>query len=143
MANRSTEIELKPSHVLGIDRNLNTGIYVLPDNTVVYFAGKNIVKHSFDAESRDQRFMPYTNKNSGDIECVAVTSNCTMMAYSLKLDASIIHMVDIANWTRKKQIALPNGYSPTVFSALAFSTNGKYLIAQGSTADSFLFYFDS
>ncbi|OHS96012.1 hypothetical protein TRFO_10184 [Tritrichomonas foetus] len=143
MANRGNEIDLKPSHVLGIDRNSNTGIYMLPDNTVVYFAGKNIVKHSFDAESRDQRFLPYTNKNSGDIECVAVTANCTMMAYSLKLDASIIHIVDIANWAKKKQIALPNGFSPTVFSALAFSSNGKYLIAQGNTSDSFLFYFDA
>lgn len=143
MANRGSEVDLKPSHVLGIDRNSNTGIYVLPDNTIVYFAGKNIVKHSFDAESRDQRFLPYTNKNSGDIECVAVTANCTMMAYSLKLDASIIHIVDIANWTKKKQIALPNGFSPTVFSALAFSSNGKYLIAQGNTSDSFLFYFDA
>ena len=67
MANRGTDVDIKPSHVLGIDRSPNTGIYMLPDNTVVYFAGKNIVKHSFDNESRDQRFIPYTNKNSGDI----------------------------------------------------------------------------
>lgn len=143
MANRGTDVDIKPSHVLGIDRSPNTGIYMLPDNTVVYFAGKNIVKHSFDNESRDQRFLPYTNKNSGDIECVAVTANCTLMAYSLKLDASIIHIVDIQNWVKKKQISLPNGYSPTVFSALAFSSNGKFLIAQGNTSDSFFFYFDA
>lgn len=139
MSTPSPQVGLQHYRILGIDRSPNTGIYMLNENAVVYFAGNNIVNHNL--ESKDQRFLPYTDTERGDVKCVAITANSTLLAYALEMDASIIHIIDIQSWVKKKSIVVPTGFSPTPFSALAFSTNGKYLIAQG-TAESLLFYFD-
>ncbi|KAH0788553.1 cilia- and flagella-associated protein [Histomonas meleagridis] len=71
-----------------------------------------------------------------------MTPNGTLFAYALALEASIIHIIDLQNWTLKKLITLPSGHPPTSFSCLAFSTNGKYLIAQSNSYESLLYYFD-
>jgi WD40 repeat protein len=134
------QVVLQHYRVLGIDRSPNTGIYMLNEQAVVYFAGNNLVLHNLD--TRDQRFLAYTDSERGDARCVAVTPNANMMAFALELDASIIHMVDLQSWSRRPSITLPSGWSPTPFSALAFSANGKFLIAQGASADAILFYFD-
>jgi hypothetical protein len=136
----STNIALQHFRVLGIDRSPNTGIYVLSEQVIVYFAGNNIVQHNL--ESKEQRFIAYTDSERGDAKCVAVTTNATLMAFALEMEASIIHIVDLQSWSRRPSINLPSGFSPTPFTALAFSGNSKFLIAQGTSADSTLFYFD-
>jgi WD40 repeat protein len=136
----SNLVSLQHYRSLGIDRSPNTGIYMLNEQAVVYFAGNNIVLHNLD--TREQRFLAYTDTERGDARCVAVTANATLMAFALELDASIIHMIDLQSWSRRQSITLQSGWSPTPFSALAFSGNGKFLIAQGASADATLFYFD-
>jgi WD40 repeat protein len=64
------------------------------------------------------------------------------MDFALELDASMIHVVDLQAWQRRPSIALQSGFSPTSFTCLAFSGNGKFLIAQGGIAESILHYFD-
>jgi WD40 repeat protein len=64
------------------------------------------------------------------------------MAFALELDASTIHIVDLQSWKRRNSIMLLSGFSLTPFIALVFSGNNKFLIAQGTSTDSLLFYFD-
>jgi len=143
MTTQANQIGLQHFRVLGIDRSSNTGVYMLNDNSVVYFSGNNIVSHNL--ENRDQRFLPYTDTSRGDVKSVAITPNTltgvALLAFSLELDASIIYLVDVMNWKRLKPITLPSSFTTMSFTALAFSSNGKFLIAQGNT-DSLLFYFD-
>ena len=133
-------VSLHHFRVLGIDRSPATGIYMLNEQTVVYFSGNNIVNHNL--ETNQQRFIAYTDTERGDAKCVAITPNGTLLAYALELDASIIHMIDLQTWQRRPVISLPNGFLPTPFSCLAFSSNGKFLIAQGASSESLLYYFD-
>ena len=137
----TNQIGLQLSHVLGIDRNPNTGIYMPNENTIIYFAGNNLVNHNL--ETHEQRFLPYTDNEKGDVKCVAVTPNITLLAYGLEIDASTIYIIDVTNWVKRKTpITLPAGSSPTTFSALAFSSNGKNLIAQGASSEALLYYFE-
>lgn len=142
MASNQGQVVLQHYRVWGIDRSQNTGVYMLGENTIVYFAGNNLVNHNL--ETKEQRFLPYTDASRGDIKCVAVTQitapGPTLLAYSLELDASIIYIVDISNWKRMRSITLSN--STVSFTSLAFSGNSKYLIAMCSS-DSQLFYFEA
>ena len=140
--NNNNQISLQHFKVLGIDRSPNTGIFILNDNNLVYFAGNNIVSHNLD--SKDQKFIPYTDPSRGDIKSVAITpsslSGISILAFSLELDGSTIYLVDIGAWKKLKPITL-SGFGAVTFSALAFSSNGRFLIAYGSS-DSNLYYFD-
>jgi WD40 repeat protein len=113
---------------------------MLNEQTVVYFAGNNLVLHNLD--TKEQRFLSYTDTERGEAKCVTVASTVTLMAFALELDASTIHMVDLQAWQRRPSISLPSGFSPTSFTCLAFSGNGKFLIGQGGTGESMLHYFD-
>jgi WD40 repeat protein len=135
-------VKLQPVRVVGIDHSRKTGIYVLSDDSVVYFAGNNIVEHNL--ESREQRFLPYTDAERGDATCVAVTTNAALMAFTLEMEGLTIHIVDIQNWKHRPSISLPirlSGGEITSFTALAFSGNNKFLIGQLS-GDSELLYFE-
>lgn len=138
---QANQISLEQFRVMGIDRSPNTGIYLLGETTVVYFAGNNIVSHNW--ELKKQKFLPYTDTARGDVKCVAVSpptqNGQVFLAYSLELDASIIYIVELNTLKRQKSITLPN--STMSFTALAFSAGARYLIAMGNT-DSQIFYFD-
>ena len=135
------QIGLQNFRVLGIDQSPNTGIYMLGENVVAYFAGDNIVQHNLEA--KEQRFLPYTDHARGGVKCVAVSppmpQGQVLLAYSLELDSTIIYIVELTQLKRQRSITVAN--STVSFTCLAFSSGGRYLIAMGST-DSQLFYFD-
>jgi hypothetical protein len=43
-------VSLQYYRVLGIDRSPNTGIYMLNEQNVVYFAGNNIMLHNLESK---------------------------------------------------------------------------------------------
>ena len=137
----STQIGLQNYRVLGIDQSPNTGIYMLGENIVAYFAGNNIVRH--DLEAKEQRFLAYTDSARGGVKCVAVSQanqqGQVLLAYCLELDSTIIYIVELNQLKRQKSVTIPSSTVP--FSCLAFSRDGRYLIAMG-TSDSQLYYFD-
>ncbi|OQS02156.1 WD domain-containing protein [Thraustotheca clavata] len=115
-------------YMYGLKGTVRNNIAFSDENIVVYPCGHNLVVHSI--ETKEQQFIHGMEGGTGGITAMAVSSSRKYIAIAEKSEYGLIHVYDLTTFRRKKPLSYPDLGSDSYVS-LAFSSDGKYIVAQG------------
>lgn len=128
---------------------MRNNVFFLNDNTVLYPVGHQLVQYNF--EKKTQKIIP-VNLDGDVIGCIAISFVDNSIAIAsktpdlpsakAKLSSSpAIYIIDLNSFKRKKVIKITESSNIKVdlvnqeFLSVSFTTDGKYIMAQGCAPD--------
>ncbi|EQC33951.1 hypothetical protein SDRG_08631 [Saprolegnia diclina VS20] len=128
MAATATAAMLVHRYMYGLKGSVRSNVAFCEENTVVFPCGHNLVVHNI--ETKEQQFIHGIEGNAGGITAMAVASSRKYVAVAERSEHGLIHVYDLTTLRRKKPLSFPD-LGSDVYVSLAFSADGKYIIAQG------------
>ncbi|KAK5665187.1 hypothetical protein QVD99_008034 [Batrachochytrium dendrobatidis] len=125
-------------YVFGITNDIPDNIYYVEENTIMYPAGSNIIINNI--EQKAQRFIPISESGNG-ISAVTVSSDKHVFAVAERSAQPTIHVYDLHNYRKRRQLVAFETAQGKEFTSLSFSIDSKYLAAQLSAPDWILHYY--
>ncbi|KAI8915085.1 quinon protein alcohol dehydrogenase-like superfamily, partial [Entophlyctis helioformis] len=125
-------------YVFGIKNDIPDNIFYVEENTILYPAGSNII--IANVEQKSQRFIPISEPGDG-ISAVSVSADRHVFAVAEKSHRPSIHIYDLHNYRKRRQLLPIEGTHAKEFVSLSFSIDSKYLAAQLSEPDWVLHYY--
>jgi len=122
---------LLPRHVFGLKGDVKDNIHYIDESTVIYPAGHNTVMYHL--EQKTQKFIPGTVDTEG-ITSIAISSSRKFVAVAEKAEKGMITVYDLHTLKRRKVLSTSDCGSKEYVS-MAFSPDGKLLIAQGGAPE--------
>lgn len=120
-----------PKVVFGFRGDVNQNVHYAEDGSVVYPAGHNVVLYSPD--TKNQRFIPGTLESEG-ITALSISPNKKLLAVAERSEKAMITVYDLQTLKRRKVLVAADAGSKEYVS-MAFSPDGKMLIAQGGAPE--------
>ncbi|KAL2912228.1 hypothetical protein HK105_208296 [Polyrhizophydium stewartii] len=124
--------------VFGIKNDIPDNIYYVEENTILYPAGSNIIIDN--VEQRSQRFIPISEPGEG-ISAITVSADRHVFAVAEKSHRPSIHIYDLHNYRKRRQLFPAESLRAKEFVSLSFSIDSKYLAAQLSEPEWILHYY--
>ncbi|CAK9865196.1 unnamed protein product [Sphagnum jensenii] len=123
---------LIPHHIFGLRSNLKNVLYFSDDSTVLYPAGHNLVFWSTD--QKNQRIIS-GSPDTDTISAVAVSANRKQVAIAeYKIKNPVISIYDTVT-LKKKKVLSSSEAGAHEYVSLAFSADGKLVLAQGGAPE--------
>eukprot|EP00842_Homolaphlyctis_polyrhiza_P003989 jgi/Hompol1/4591/HPOL_003747-RA len=131
------------SHVFGLNHDVRNNISYLDELSVVYPAGFQIVHYSL--EQKTQKFIP-VHVDGESMSTMAVSPTGAFVAVGIKIistpknpqdpekNANVL-LYDLQTARRKKVFATGEAPSTKDFVSIAFTSDNKYIVAQGAAPE--------
>ena len=127
---------LRYRHAFGYGWHVRKSVFWIEERIVLYVAGNVVIIYNTDTNA--QKFIPCSEGSQG-ITAIAVSPSKRYVAIAETGSRALINIYDVTSLRRKKSFS-SSEMTSKMFISLAFSPDGKYLLAQTAEPDWMLLY---
>ncbi|KAL6752180.1 WD repeat domain 65-like protein [Haematococcus lacustris] len=118
-----------PRFVFGFRPDVADNVAYTDEGAIVYAAGHNVVIYSSD--TRQQKLIPGALESEG-ITALCVSANKKLLAVAERSEKAMVTVYDLQTLKRRKVLVAADSKE---YTSLAFSADGKMLLAQGGAPE--------